>query len=150
VTMRTVSLIAGHASEVASSVERLQVQRQAAAAARAHANALQIKVAVAVGCTLASVLGYSLHRSSAAVSSVDRSPIVAAGIASDANLAEARVGHVEVPYDGDTCRRFRIDNRSGAMTGESFAACGALEVAAQPATGPTRAEAIMNAFRVAR
>jgi hypothetical protein len=148
--MRTASLTANHAREAAYAAERLQAQRDAAAAARAHANAFQIKIAVAVGCTLASVLGYSLHRVSGAVSSVDRAPMELA-TTSTGSFAETRVGQVEIPYDGETCRRFHFNNTSGAMTGESFATCGAVEQpVAQPTTGPTRAEAIMNAFRVAR
>ena len=148
--MRTFSLTANHAREAAYAAERLQAQRQAAAAARAHTNAFQIKIAVAVGCTLASVLGYSLHRASGTVSSVDRAPLEAVATTTG-SFPETRVGQVQISYDGETCRRFHFNNTNGAMTGESFATCGAVEEAvAQPTTGPTRAEAIMNAFRVAR
>jgi len=148
--MRTVSLTAGHAREAAYAAERLQAQRQAAAAARAHTNAFQIKIAVAVGCTLASILGYSLHRASGPVSSVDRMAMEVA-TTSTGNFAETRVGQIQVPYDGETCRRFHFNNINGAMTGESLASCTAPE-AVQPASAtlPTRAEAIMNAFRVSR
>ena len=148
--MRTVSLTANHAREAAYAAERLQAQRQAAAAARAHTNAFQIKIAVAVGCTLASVLGYSLHRASGSISSVDRAPLETVATTTG-TFAETRVGQVQIPYDGETCRRFHFNNTNGAMTGESFATCGAVEEpVAQATTGRTRAEAIMNAFRVAR
>ena len=148
--MRTVSLTASHAREAASGVQRLQAQRQATAAARAHANALQLKVVVAVGCALSVVLGYSLHRTSMSIANVERAPVVATA-SGTTGFPEAQIGQVQVPYEGDTCRRFHFNNRNGAVMGESFASCAAAELSpVAPASLPTRAEAIMSAFRVAR
>jgi hypothetical protein len=148
--MRTVSLTASR--EAASGgVQRLQAQRQATAAARAHANALQLKVVVGIGCALSVVLGYSLHRTSMSVANVERAPLVATASSAGGGLPDVHIGQVQVPYEGDTCRRFRFDNRSGAVMGESFASCATAELATVAATPlPTRAEAIMSAFRVPR
>jgi len=147
--MRTLSFSASHARDPASGVQRLEAQRQAAAAARAHVHALQIKVTVALGCTLAAVLGYALHRASVSVANVDRVALTAP-LMGTGQFTDLQIGQVQVPYDGDTCRRFHFNNKSGAIMGESFATCGLAESVAQPLIAPTRAEAIMSAFRVAR
>jgi len=146
--MRTASISASPTKDAANGVQRLVVQRQAAAIARAHAHAVQIKVVVAFGCVLSGVLGYALHRTSMSVADLDRAPITAAALGP--GKLDVHIGQIQVPSEGDNCRRFHFDNRNGAVMGESVASCNAIEPVAQRTAEPTRAEAIMNAFRVPR
>jgi hypothetical protein len=133
------------ASTLISSANRLSRQRQAAAAARAHANVFQLKVAIVCSCALAGGLGFAIHRASlgTAAESMPPSVRIATG---GGEAAAARVGQIQLPYDGDTCRHIRFDNKSGVLTGESLVSCAPLEIRpTEP--GVSRTEAIMSAFR---
>jgi hypothetical protein len=137
------------ASTLISSASKLSRQRQAAAMARAHANVFQLKVAIVCSCVLAGGLGFAIHRASlgsAAAEVIPASVHIATG---STEVAAARVGEIQLPYDGDTCRRLHFDNKSGALIAENLVSCAPLEIRpSEP--GVSRTEAIMSAFRLSK
>jgi hypothetical protein len=137
------------ASTLISSASRLSRQRQAAAAARAHANVFQLKVAIVCSCVLAGGLGYAIHRASPGTAAAEIMPASVHVATSSGEATAARVGQIQVPYDGDTCRHLRFDNKSGALIAENLVSCAPLDIRpSEP--GVSRTEAIMSAFRLSK
>jgi hypothetical protein len=127
-----------------SNAEKLSRQRQAAAVARSHAHMLQLKAVVVCGCAFAAAIGVALYRagpsSSAAPSQAQ------AQLATRQGPSTVRIGQIQVPHQGETCRHYRFDNATGVIGDESLVSCEPIKVR-PPEAGATRAQAIMNAFR---
>ena len=132
------------ARDALNAAERLSVRRQAAAAARAHAEALQVKAAVAISCLLVGGLGFGIYYTSQ-TSKADISQKKMT-LSEQSQRLESGIGDITVPVGGKGCRKLHFDNRTGIVFGESIVSCQSLEDQAAP-TGPSRAQAIMNAFK---
>jgi hypothetical protein len=126
-----------------SAAERLSARRQVAAAARAQAQALQIKAVVAISCVLVGGLGLGVYSASqtkkANISQTKIAPLQSQGL-------DSGIGEITVPSGSKRCRKLHFDNRTGIVFGESTVSCGSFEAQVTPG-GPSRAQAIMNAFR---
>ena len=125
-----------------NAAERLSVRRKAAAAARAHAEALQVKAAVAISCVLVGGLGFGIYYTS----QTSKADISQKKITLSEQRLESGIGDITVPVGGKGCRKLHFDNRTGIVFGESVVSCQSLEDQATP-TGPSRVQAIMNAFK---
>jgi hypothetical protein len=128
---------------IALNTEKLAHQRQAAAIARSHAHMLQLKAVVICGCAFAAAIGFAIHRAGPASSSATPQP-------EQANVRQGpstvRIGQIQLPHEGETCRHLRFDNATGALGDETLVSCAPIMVR-PPETGITRTQAIMSAFR---
>ena len=130
-----------------TSTEKLAQQRRAAAAVRAQAQAFQIKVSLAVGCALAVPLGIGIYQglgSGGAASSPPQAQVSFRAVPG----RDVKAAAVQIPDHGDQCRHYSFDNRTGAISGESKAACPTIDI--RPglgASGTPHAQAVINAFR---
>jgi hypothetical protein len=132
-------------SRALSSVEKLARQRQAAAVARSHAHLIQLKVAVVCGCTIVGALGFAMHR--AGFSAMPAPAVETPGIYQGPSTV--RLGEIQVPHEGETCKHYRFDNATGVIGDETTVSCTPVNI--RPSLPETsRTDALMKAFRFDR